>query len=200
MKILVTAFEPFNKEKVNSSEEVLKQVKENENITKMVLPVVFGKCFSKVYEKMDKDRFDYIIMLGESGGRTSISIERIAVNLQDARIPDNTGNKPHEEKIFPDGATAYFTNVNIKAAEKELNKAEIPVQISNSAGLYVCNNLFYGVMYRINKENLKTKAAFVHTPFLEKQVINKPHIPAIALQSAVKAVETLLSLAQKGKL
>ena len=200
MKILVTAFEPFNKEKINASQEVLKNLPGFNSMQKIVLPVVFNECFQEVYKLLENASFDYILMLGESGGRTSISLERIAVNLADASIPDNKGNMPRGEKIFPDGENAYFTTLNLKTAKDALNKNGIPVQISNSAGLYVCNNLFYGVMYYINKRNLKTKAGFMHIPFLERQTVHKPHIASISLQSAVSAVSTLIALMEKGTL
>jgi len=198
--MLVTAFEPFNKEKLNASQEVLKKLPEQENIQKLLLPVVFRECFIKVYREMEKTRFDYVLMLGESGGRASVSLERIAVNIADSSIPDNKGNTPKGERIFPDGENAYFTTLNLKTAKDALNKNGIPVQISNSAGLYVCNNLFYGVMHYIKKNNLKTKAGFMHIPFLEAQTVHKPNIPSISLQSAVSAVNILITLMEQGTL
>ena len=200
MKILITAFELFNKEKINASWEVLKNLPDKDGIQKIVLPVVFNECFLKVYKLMDSTHFDYILMLGESGGRTSVSLERIAVNIADASIPDNKGNRPHGEKIFSDGENAYFTTLNLKTAKGALNENGIPVQISNSAGLYVCNNLFYGVMHYISKHNLKTKAGFMHIPFLERQTVHKPHIASISLQSTVSAVSVLIALMEKGLL
>jgi len=200
MKILVTAFEPFNKEKLNASQEVLKKLPEQENIQKLLLPVVFRECFIRVYREMEKTHFDYVLMLGESGGRASVSLERIAVNIADSSIPDNKGNIPKGERIFPDGENAYFTTLNLKTAKDTLNKNGIPVQISNSAGLYVCNNLFYGVMHYIKKNDLKTKAGFMHIPFLEAQTVHKPNVPSISLQSAVSVVNILIALMEQGTL
>ncbi len=200
MKILVTAFEPFNKEKINASQEVLKNLPNFNGVQKIVLPVVFSECFQEVYKLMENTLFDYILMLGESGGRTSVSLERIAVNIAEASIPDNKGNMPRGEKIFPDGENAYSATLDLKVAKDALNENSIPVQISNSAGLYVCNNLFYGVMYYINRHNLNTKAGFMHIPFLEKQTVHKPHIASISLQSTVSAVSTLIALMDKGAL
>ncbi len=200
MKILITAFEPFGGEKENSSEKVIKVLRNFQDVEKLVLPVVFDECYEKVFEKMNNTHYDYIIMTGASCGRTTISAERVAINIKDSRIPDNSGKTFENEKIFEDGADGYFSRLNTEEIKKAFKAEKIPILISNSAGTYVCNNLFYGVLYKIRKENLRTRAGFFHIPCLTEQVINKPNIPSVSPETAVRGIETVLILAMEGAL
>ncbi len=200
MRILITAFEPFGGEKENSSEKVINTLRDFQDVEKLVLPVVFDECYEKVYEKMMNTHYDYILMTGESCGRTAISVERIAMNIKDSRMPDNRGKTFKNKKIFEDGADGYFSRLNIEEIKRAFETEKIPVLISNSAGTYVCNNLFYGVLYKIRKEALKTRAGFFHIPCITEQVVNKPNVPSVSLEVAVRGMETVLILAMEGAL
>ena len=191
MKILLTAFEPFGGEKINASNEAMKTVRNkigSIEIEKVLLPVVFGEEIEKLEESIKKVSPSVVIATGEAGGRAKISIERVAININDASIKDNKGNKPANEKIFEDGKNAYFSNIPIKKILKELLKNGIPAYISNSAGTFVCNNVMYGLLYLIDKKYPNIKGGFIHVPYIYEQALNK-NIPSMPKEIVAKAIE-----------
>ena len=192
MKILITAFEPFGGEKVNPALEAMKLLPDmigKSQILKLELPTIFSKSIEKAWQYIDVHKPDIIISLGQAGGRACISVERVAINVEDASIPDNYGNMPLDRPIFEDGENAYFSNLPIKNMVDAIKKAGIPAKISNTAGTYVCNHVMYGVLYKIHKENLDMKAGFIHVPYMPQQVINKPESPSMSLENIVKAID-----------
>lgn len=192
MKILITAFEPFGGEKVNSALEAMKLLPDKigeAQILKLELPTVFKKSIEKVWQHIDEYEPDIVISLGQAGGRACISIERVAINIDDTTMADNEGNMPVDQPIFKDGENAYFSNLPIKNMVEDIKKAGIPANISNTAGTYVCNHVMYGVLYKIHKEKLDIKAGFIHVPFIPEQVVNKPERASMSLENIVKAVE-----------
>ena len=192
MKILITAFEPFGGEKVNPALEAMKLLPDKigeAQILKLELPTVFKKSIEKVWQHIDEYEPDIVISLGQAGGRACISIERVAINIDDTTMADNEGNMPVDQPIFKDGENAYFSNLPIKNMVEDIKKAGIPANISNTAGTYVCNHVMYGVLYKIHKEKLNIKAGFIHVPFIPEQVVNKPEKPSMSLENIVKAVE-----------
>jgi len=191
MKILLTAFEPFGGEKINASNEAMKTVRNkigSIEIEKVLLPVVFGEAIEKLEESIKKVSPSVVIATGEAGGRAKISIERVAININDASIKDNKGNKPANEKIFEDGKNAYFSNIPIKKILKELLKNGIPAYISNSAGTFVCNNVMYGLLYLIDKKYPNIKGGFIHVPYIYEQALNK-NVPSMPKEITAKAIE-----------
>ncbi|NMB08491.1 MAG: pyroglutamyl-peptidase I [Tissierellia bacterium] len=199
MKILVTGFEPFGEEVINPSLEAIKKL-DNEimgaEIIKLKLPTVFGKSIDILENALEKEKPDVVISIGQAGGRDKITVERVAINISDARIPDNKGNKPIDEIIFEDGENAYFSNLPIKKIVEEMKKENIPAAISNTAGTYVCNHIMYGLLYNIDKKYPKMKGGFIHIPYIPEQVIEK-NAPSMSLENIVKginiAIETILS-------
>lgn len=192
MKILITAFEPFGGEKVNPALEAMKLLPDKigeAQILKLELPTVFKKSIEKVWQHIDEYEPDIVISLGQAGGRACISIERVAINIDDTTMADNEGNMPVDQPIFKDGENAYFSNLPIKNMVEDIKKAGIPANISNTAGTYVCNHVMYGILYKIHKERLNIKAGFIHVPFIPEQVVNKPEKPSMSLENIVKAVE-----------
>ncbi len=176
MKIIVTGFQPFGGETVNPSYEAVRLLENyisNAEIIKLELPVVFDKAAKILNEKIDETNPLAVICVGQAGGRTSISVERVAINLIDSSIKDNDGNQPIDKKITIDGENAYFSTLPIKAIATLVRENGIPCSISNSAGTYVFNELMYQVLYHINKNKLKTKAGFIHVPFSCEQVSAK---------------------------
>jgi len=192
MKILITAFEPFGGEKVNPALEAMKLLPDKigeAQILKLELPTVFKKSIEKVWQHIDEYEPDIVISLGQAGGRACISIERVAINIDDTTMADNEGNMPVDQPIFKDGENAYFSNLPIKNMVEDIKKAGIPAKVSNTAGTYVCNHVMYGVLYKIHKEKLNIKAGFIHVPFIPEQVVDKPEKASMSLENIVKAVE-----------
>ncbi|SHH54474.1 pyroglutamyl-peptidase I [Thermosipho atlanticus] len=192
MKILLTGFDPFNGEKINPSWEAIKRFPKmigGANILKTKIPTVFYKSIQKLEEIIEKERPNIVICVGQAGGRTDITVERVAININDAKIPDNEKNQLIDTPIFEDGKNAYFSNLPIKAIVKEIRKNNIPASISNTAGTFVCNHLMYGLLYLIDKKYPNIKGGFIHVPYIHKQVLNKPNIPSMSLKDIIKGLK-----------
>lgn len=190
MKILLTGFDPFGDDKINPSIELVKRIDEkidSAKIFKIEIPTVFKKSGEILEENIKKIRPDVILSIGQAGGRSAISLERIAINIDDARIFDNLGEKPIDEKIRINGENAYFSNLPIKKIVEEIKKEDIPAEISNSAGTFVCNHLMYEALY-LAKKYKNIRAGFIHIPYLPEQVINKTNIPSMDLENSLKAI------------
>jgi pyroglutamyl-peptidase len=197
MKVLLTGFDPFGGEKINPAFEVVKRVKENiagAEIIKIQVPTAFNKSIEESVKKIEEINPDYVLNIGQAGGRSGISVERIGINISDARIPDNLNQQPVDLKIDEKGENAYFSTLPIKAIVEEIRNKNIPAVVSDSAGTYVCNHLLYGILNHIYKNNLNIKAGFIHIPYLFEQVINKPNTPAMDLETMVVAIETAIEV------
>ena len=191
MKVLLTGFDPFGGETTNPSYEAVKLVPDTIDdiqVIKIEVPTVFRKSIEKLEQSIEEHKPDIVICVGQAGGRYEISIERVAINIDDARIPDNEGNQPIDEPIFADGDAAYFSNLPIKAITNEIKKAGIPVSVSNTAGTFVCNHIMYGLLYLIQKKYQNMQGGFIHVPFLPEQVLNKPNTPYMSLEYIAKAL------------
>ena len=194
-KILLTAFTPFDGEKINPALEAVKLVKDrigNLLIVKLEVPTVFGKSIDTVREAIEREKPDFVLSIGQAGGRAEITPERVAINLNDARIPDNEGNQPIDEPIFPDGENAYFSTLPVKAMVEAIRKEGLPSSLSNSAGTYVCNHLMYGVLYYLDKRP-GIKAGFIHVPYIPEQTKNKKEMPALELSKIVRGLEAAIT-------
>lgn len=196
MKIIVSAFEAFQEEKINPTEEVLKLLPEHLGkleIIKIVLPVERKKCVELLYDLLDKSKADAILCLGQAGGRKGISLERVAINLDDFRIPDNAGQQVIDEKIYEEGENAYFSTFPLKRLQKKLEAEGVEAKISYTAGTFVCNHLFYSMLYLSQKHHLKTKVGFFHVPYCPEQVLGKKeNVPFMALENLQKALLLVL--------
>ena len=195
MKILLTAFEPFGGETINPAQEAVKKVKSDlggAEIVKIDVPVVFDKAGQVVYEAMKKENPDVVFCIGQAGGRIGLTPERVAINMQDARIKDNDGQQPFDKKCFEDGPDAYFTLLPVKAMVENIKKAGIPASVSYTAGTFVCNDLMYSVLYHINKEFSNTIGGFMHVPFLHDQVLAKPNMPSLSADDIAKGIEVAI--------
>lgn len=198
MKLLLTAFSPFGGEKINPSLEAVKLVKDKifeTDIIKLEVPTVFGKSIKIVTEAIEKEKPDYVLCIGQAGGRYGITPERVAINIDDARIPDNEGNQPIDKPIFADGESAYFSNLPVKAMVEEIRKEGLPANLSNSAGTYVCNHLMYGVLYTLSKKFKEVKGGFIHVPFIPEQIVDKPGKPSMSLTDIVRGLEAAIKAA-----
>lgn len=193
MKLLLTAFDPFGGESVNPALEAVKLVADrigDIDIVKLEVPTVFRKSIETVVAAMEGEKPDYVLCVGQAGGRFGITPERVAINLDDARIKDNEGNQPIDVPIFEDGEPAYFSNLPVKAMVEEIKKAGLPASLSNTAGTFVCNHLMYGVLYTIDKKYDGVKGGFVHVPFTTAQVVEKPNVPCMSLTDIAKGLES----------
>lgn len=192
MKILFTGFDPFGGEKVNPALEAVKAMKDNiegVEIVKEMIPTVFHKSIKTLDAAIEKHNPDAIVLVGQAGGRVPMTVERVAINLDDARIKDNEGNQPIDVPVFEDGAPAYFASLPIKAIVEEMIKAGVPAEVSNSAGTFVCNHLMYGVLYLIDKKYHGKKGGFIHVPFIPNQVLDKKGMPSMNVTDITKALE-----------
>jgi pyroglutamyl-peptidase len=192
VKILLTAFDPFGGDSVNPASEALNLINlehEDLEIIKFIVPTVFYKSIDTVTEVIEKEQPDVVLCLGQAGGRKEITPERVAINLDDARICDNEGNQPIDTKIYEDGESAYFATIPIKAIVQKITEANLPSSVSNSAGTFVCNHLMYGVLYYISKHHYNMKAGFLHIPYMTKQVKDMEDKPALPLNQIVQGIE-----------
>ena len=191
MKVLVTGFEPFGGETVNPAQQIVERLPQQvagAQVVRRIVPCVFGRSIEAVRQAVEQERPDVVICIGQSGGRDAICPERVAINISDARIPDNAGNQPIDEPIFADGQNAYFSTLPIKAIAATVRQAGIPCQVSNTAGTYVCNHLMYGLLYHIQRSFPGVRGGFIHVPFLPQQVEQKPGTPSLPLDDMVQAI------------
>lgn len=194
MKILVTGFDPFDGEKTNPSIEAVKRIGEdikNVEIKKLEIPTVFHKSAHILEKEIIDFKPQAILCVGQAGGSYGLNVERVAINQDDARIPDNEGNKPIDLPIREDGENAYFATLPIKRIVEEIKKENIPASISNSAGTFVCNHIMYQALYLAEKYGIK-KAGFIHVPFLPNQVIDKENVASMSLDNIVRGLEKAL--------
>ena len=191
MKILVTGFDPFGGEPINPAIESVKRLPDNiagAEIIKLEIPTVRKKSLEKIEKAINEHNPDVILSIGQAGGRFDISIERVGINLDDFRIPDNEGNQIIDEPIFLDGENSYFVKLPVKAMVQNVQKNNIPASVSYTAGTFVCNHVLYGVLYLIEKKYKSKKSGFIHIPFLPQQVVNKRNTPSMELNTIVKGL------------
>ena len=196
MKILVTGFDPFGGEPTNPSWEAVRRLPDEVDgaeVIKVEIPTVFGRSAEAIHAAILEHDPDVIVSVGQAGGRYSVNPERVAINVDDGRIPDNDGKQPIDEPIQADGAPAYFTKLPVKAMVNAMREAGIPAAVSNTAGTYVCNHVMYQVLYMIDREFPDKRSGFVHVPYLPSQVIEKPNQPSLGLDELVTALTAGLS-------
>ena len=173
MRLLLTGFEPFGGDDVNSSQEVVRTLSCDESggveLVTSILPVSFKRAGNAICRLIDATEPDVVIMLGQSGKTDCIKIERIAVNMMEAMKPDNDGYTPDEESIISDGPSAYFSSISVKHLRNQLDENGIPAKVSNSAGLYVCNTAYFNALHHISILGKEIKAVFVHLPKISEQ-------------------------------
>jgi pyroglutamyl-peptidase len=195
--VLVTGFEPFNKASSNPSQAVVKRLNELgiPDLYFEVLPVEFGESARLLIRRIDEVKPDVVIALGQAEGRTQVTPERVAINVDDARIADNAGQMPIDQPIIKDGYNAYFSTLPIKEIVAQINAANIPAAVSSSAGTFVCNHLFYQLQwYCLNKG---IKSGFIHLPLMDSQAHEFSGLSTLPLDELVKAVEIAIEVSQR---
>ena len=203
MKLLLTAFDPFGGSAINPALEAVGLVADrigDVEIVKLVVPTVFGKSVDVVAAKMEAEKPDVVLCIGQAGGRHDLTPERVAINLDDARIPDNEGNQPIDRTICRDGAAAYFSNLPIKAMAAKIREAGLPASVSNTAGTFVCNHLMYGVLHHMAKHYPDMRGGFMHVPFVPSQTVNRPApAPSMSEQDIARGIEAAIAAIAENK-
>jgi pyroglutamyl-peptidase len=191
MMILLTGFEPFGKATLNPSGEIVKQIS-GENIVTAILPVAYAQSAERLLQLIAEHNPDVVICLGQAEGRTQITPERIAINLDDARLADNQGVMRNEMPIVLDGPVAYESTLPIKEIVKAINKAGVPAAVSLSAGAFLCNHVFY--VAQDHFKGTKVRSGFVHVPLMDEQAGEFPGLPTMPLEQMVTAVRAMLEV------
>jgi len=194
--VLVTGFEPFGGEMINPS-ALAAQVLDGRliggrRVAGVVLPCVFGKSLEALSQEMDRTQPELVICTGQAGGRAEISIERVAINIEDANIPDNAGNWPLDKPVIAGGPAAYWSTLPIKAIVAALQEARLPAAISQSAGTFVCNSVFYGLMQTLEQKP-GVRGGFIHVPYLPEQARRAADGSAsLSLDEIVRGLEIVI--------
>lgn len=191
MKILVTGFDPFGGEKVNPAIEAVKQLPDTiagAEVIKLEIPTVVYKSLDKIDMAIEENDPDFILSIGQAGGRPDITVERVGINCNDCRIPDNEGNQPVDEPVYQDGPDAYFSLLPIKAIVADIQAAGIPASVSDTAGTFICNHVLYGVRYICEHKYPGKKSGFIHIPYMTSQAVGKRNVPSMSLDEIVKAL------------
>jgi pyroglutamyl-peptidase len=190
-KVLLTGFEPFGKATLNPSGEIVKQIS-GDNIVTAILPVAYTQSADRLLALIAEHNPDVVICLGQAEGRTQITPERIAINLDDARLADNEGEVRNDVPIIMGSPVAYESTLPIKDFVKAINEAGVPAAISLSAGAFLCNHVFYVAQNKF--VGTKVRSGFVHVPLMDEQAGEFPGLPTMPLDQMVKAVRTMLEV------
>ncbi len=195
--VLLTGFEPFNKETINPAWEAVRALDgwggAGFVVVARQLPCVFGAARRVIEDAIAALKPDLVIAVGQAGGRVDLSVERIAINVDDAPIPDNAQRQLVDEAIVAGGPTAYFSTLPVKAIVHGLRVAGLPASVSQTAGTFVCNHVFYGLMHHTAGTGLK--AGFIHIPYLPEQAAAHPGAASMALADMVRGLKIAVEVA-----
>lgn len=196
-RILLTGFDPFGGETVNPALEAVKRVQcPGLSVIPLEVPTAFGRAEETVIQAIMAHQPQLVICVGQAAGRAVITPERVAINVDDARIPDNAGAQPQDRPIDPAGPAAYFSTLPIRAMVQAIRQAGVPADISNSAGTFVCNHLMYSVLHYAAKACPGLRAGFVHVPCIPAQTEGSA-LPSLPLEDIVRGLEAaVLAAAQ----
>lgn len=209
-KVLMTGFDPFDNEPINAAWEVVKTVPDlakaaatddGFELEVRQIPTVFGESMQVLEQAMEDVRPDVVICVGQAGGRSAVSVERIGINLNDARIPDNRGRLLRETPISAEGPAAWFSTLPVTSIVEAIQAAGIPAEASLSAGTYVCNHVLYGlqdILHRDSWRERSTIGGFIHVPFLPSQSARHRNAPCLSADLVGQAllIATRISVGQ----
>ena len=190
-RVLLTGFEPFGKASLNPSGEIVKQIS-GENIVTAILPVAYEQSAEVLLALIAQHKPDVVISLGQAEGRTQITPERIAINLDDARLADNQGVMRNNVPILVGGPVAYESTLPIKEFVEAIKAIEVPAAVSLSAGAFLCNHIFYVAQNKFAGTHVRS--GFVHVPLMDEQAGEFPGLPTMPLDQMVKAVRAMLEV------
>ena len=190
--LLLTGFDPFGGSTLNPSWLVARALHgqriAGHAVVAEQLPTVFGAAQAQLHALLQAHRPALVLCLGQAGGRAALSIERIAINVADARIPDNQGAQPLDAPVAPDGPAAYFASLPVKALRRAVQQAGLPCEVSQTAGTFVCNAVFYGLMHQLSAGAVPgARGGFVHVPWLPEQ-----GTPGMQLRDMVRGIHAML--------
>ncbi|MGK4585643.1 pyroglutamyl-peptidase I [Kitasatospora sp. HPMI-4] len=195
-RVLLTGFEPFDGAVLNSSWEAVRLAAGNPPDGLEVIPrrlsCVFGQAADELRAAVRDSEPDLVVCVGQADGRPDLSVERIAVNIDDARIPDNAGRQPVDQPVVPGGPAGYFATLPVKACVAAIRAAGLPASLSHSAGTFVCNHVFYALMHLLAARYPAVRGGFVHVPALPSQVLGRavPSLPSSAVATGLGALLT----------
>jgi len=196
-RILLTGFEPFGGDQINPSWEIAKAINGQKiagvSIVARMLPCVFGEALTVLRQSLDEVNPGLVLALGQAGGRSDFSIERIAINIDDARIADNAGARPIDQPVVDDAPAAYFSTLPIKTMVAGLRAAGHPASVSQTAGTFVCNHVFFGLQHALHGSG--ARSGFMHLPLLPAQAARLAGQPSMALDQMLAGVRLALELA-----
>jgi pyroglutamyl-peptidase len=198
--VLVTGFEPFGGEKTNPSWEVCERLAPEiagMRVATCRVPCEFRRSIEVAAAAIERHRPVLVICVGQAGGRSKLGVERVAINVDDARMPDNAGRGPIDEPIAANGPPAYFATLPVKAIAVAIRAAGVPAEVSNSAGTYVCNHLMYGVLHYLAESGQRARAGFIHVPYSETQALDKRDTPGMSVATMVKGIEAAIAAAHE---
>ncbi|MCA1223592.1 pyroglutamyl-peptidase I [Streptomyces sp. 8L] len=200
MRVLITGFEPFGGEAVNPSWAAAQQVAnarpDGLDITALRLSCVYGKSIEELRGAVADTEPELVLCTGQAGGRTGLSVERVAVNVDDARIPDNAGNQPVDEPVVPGGPVAYLSSLPVKACVAAVREAGLPASVSGTAGSFVCNHVFYGLAHLIATERPALRGGFVHVPYAPEQVAGRAE-PSMSVPDIARGLAVIVRTAAR---
>jgi pyroglutamyl-peptidase len=190
-KVLLTGFEPFGKATLNPSAEIVKRIS-GPNVVTAILPVAYSQSAERLTSLINEHNPDAVICLGQAEGRTQITPERVAINLDDARLADNEGVLRNDVKILEDGPDAYFSTLPVKDFVEAIKAKGVPAAVSLSAGAFLCNHIFYVAQNKF--ANTKVRSGFVHVPLMDEQAGEFPGLPTMPLEQMITAVKAMLEV------
>ncbi|MBL1096822.1 pyroglutamyl-peptidase I [Streptomyces coffeae] len=195
-RVLLTGFEPFGGEEVNPSWEAVSLVAAAPppglDLITARLSCVFGTALEELAAAVEAADPDLVLCVGQAGGRSRITVERVAINVDDARIPDNAGQQPIDEPVVAGGPAAYFAPLPVKACVAAVRAAGIPAALSQTAGTFVCNHVFYGLAHLIATRRPAMRGGFVHLPYAPGQVVDRDQ-PSLPVATAAEALRVLVT-------
>jgi pyroglutamyl-peptidase len=206
LRVLLTGFDPFDREAINPSWEAVRALDGAKigraTVHARQMPCVFGDAIEALVNAMDELKPQLVLCVGQAGGRSEITPERIAINIDDGRIADNAGHQPIDLPVVAGAPAAYFSTLPIKAIVRDLRAAGIPASVSNSAGTFVCNHIFYGLMHRIATHPIAgasglpdLRGGFIHIPYLPEQAARFPGAPSMSLATMTEALRIAVATA-----
>ncbi|MCB1553879.1 MAG: pyroglutamyl-peptidase I [Xanthomonadales bacterium] len=193
--VLLTGFEPFGDETSNPSWEAVRALDgmriAGHRVVGRCLPVEFGTSLTRLRAAIREAKPVLVLCVGQAGGRAQLSLERIGINIDDARIADNAGAQPVDEPIVAGGPAAYFSTLPLKAMLRDLRAAGVPAEVSQTAGTYVCNHVLYGLMHALRRTP-RVRGGFVHIPFAPDQAARHPGAPSLPVEVVVQGLRVML--------
>ena len=200
MKALVTGFDPFGGERTNASMEAVRALPARLGpleIATAVLPTSYARALPALEAAIARAQPDLVLCVGQAGERAALCLERVAVNLQDAEMADNDGARPIDRPVVAGGPAAYLATLPVRAAVAALRAGELPAQLSMSAGSFVCNHVFYGLMHLASASGHPFRSGFLHVPRLPQAGGGAPGMP---LEDIVKGIVLVLETAASSKM